>query len=261
MNFEEHAAKPLLRAAGIATPKGALAASAAEAGRLAAEIGPCVLKAQVPTGKRGKAGGIKLATDAGRGAGRRIRHPRHDDRASIASRSCWSKRRCRSRARCMPPCSTIPRPRARCCCSRAQGGMDIEEIAAAHPGAWCACPSTSARGSTPRHWSRAAGRSALRSRSPGRALLARSTRSTPATTPSWWRSTRWCVTQGRRTRRARLQADDRRQRASRATKRWPKPGTPEQADRARGARQGAWASSSSSSTAASACSPTAPASP
>src|SRR6478752_2829065 len=38
MNFEEHAAKPLLR-----------------------EVGPCVIKAQVPTGKRGKAGGIKLA--------------------------------------------------------------------------------------------------------------------------------------------------------------------------------------------------------
>ena len=27
----------------------------------AAQIGPCVVKAQVPTGKRGKAGGIKLA--------------------------------------------------------------------------------------------------------------------------------------------------------------------------------------------------------
>ena len=33
MNFEEHAAKPLLRAAGIATPEGVLAASADEAGR------------------------------------------------------------------------------------------------------------------------------------------------------------------------------------------------------------------------------------
>ena len=33
----------------------------------AAKIGPCVVKAQVPTGKRGKAGGIKLAGYAGRG--------------------------------------------------------------------------------------------------------------------------------------------------------------------------------------------------
>jgi succinyl-CoA synthetase beta subunit len=61
MNFEEHAAKPLLRAAGIETPEGRLAATAEEAAGIAAEIGPAVVKAQVPTGKRGKAGGVRLA--------------------------------------------------------------------------------------------------------------------------------------------------------------------------------------------------------
>ena len=62
MNFEEHAAKPLLRAAGIAVPRGRLARSAAEARAAAAELaGPVVVKAQVPTGKRGKAGGIRTA--------------------------------------------------------------------------------------------------------------------------------------------------------------------------------------------------------
>jgi succinyl-CoA synthetase beta subunit len=62
MNFEEHAAKSLvLTPAGIPTPRGLLCVSAAEAAKAAAEIGPCVVKAQVPTGKRGKAGGIKLA--------------------------------------------------------------------------------------------------------------------------------------------------------------------------------------------------------
>jgi succinyl-CoA synthetase beta subunit len=62
MNFEEHAAKSLILApAGIAVPRGVLCASAAEAAKAAREIGPCVVKAQVPTGKRGKAGGIKLA--------------------------------------------------------------------------------------------------------------------------------------------------------------------------------------------------------
>ncbi len=61
MNFEEHAAKPLLAAAGIATPPGEVAASAAEAEAIAARLGACVVKAQVPSGKRGKAGGIKLA--------------------------------------------------------------------------------------------------------------------------------------------------------------------------------------------------------
>ncbi len=61
MNFEEYAAKPHLRAHGIKTPEGALTNSASAARMIAEQIGPCVIKAQVPTGKRGKAGGIKLA--------------------------------------------------------------------------------------------------------------------------------------------------------------------------------------------------------
>jgi succinyl-CoA synthetase beta subunit len=62
MNFEEHAAKALiLSAAGIAVPRGILCLSAKEAAMATAQIGPCVVKAQVPAGKRGKAGGIKLA--------------------------------------------------------------------------------------------------------------------------------------------------------------------------------------------------------
>jgi succinyl-CoA synthetase beta subunit len=62
MNFEEHAAKTLiLGPAGIAVPRGVLCVTAAQAAAAAAEIGPCVVKAQVPAGKRGKAGGIKLA--------------------------------------------------------------------------------------------------------------------------------------------------------------------------------------------------------
>jgi succinyl-CoA synthetase beta subunit len=62
MNFEEHAAKALILApAGIAVPRGILCTSAAEAAKAAGKIGPCVVKAQVPTGKRGKSGGIKLA--------------------------------------------------------------------------------------------------------------------------------------------------------------------------------------------------------
>lgn len=61
MNFEEHAAKPLLAAKGIAVPRGGLAATPDEAVAVAARLGATVVKAQVPTGKRGKAGGIKLA--------------------------------------------------------------------------------------------------------------------------------------------------------------------------------------------------------
>jgi len=61
MNFEEHAGKPLLAGSGIAVPRGGLARTPDEAAELAARIGPVVVKAQAPTGKRGKAGGIKLA--------------------------------------------------------------------------------------------------------------------------------------------------------------------------------------------------------
>ena len=61
MNFEEYAAKPLLAAAGIAIPEGYVAETAQKAGEIKAALGPCVVKAQVPSGKRGKAGGIKLA--------------------------------------------------------------------------------------------------------------------------------------------------------------------------------------------------------
>ncbi len=61
MNFEEHAAKPLLKAAGIAAPKGKLARTPEEAEMAAKELGPCMVKAQAPAGKRGKAGGIKPA--------------------------------------------------------------------------------------------------------------------------------------------------------------------------------------------------------
>ena len=63
MNFEEYAAKPILAKSGIKVPPSILARDPAEAKAAASKIGPCVVKAQVPTGKRGKAGGIKLAAN------------------------------------------------------------------------------------------------------------------------------------------------------------------------------------------------------
>ena len=64
MNFEEHAAKPLLRSAGIATPDGEVVTQAPGAGVVAARFDGAVVKAQVPSGKRGKAGGIKVVASA-----------------------------------------------------------------------------------------------------------------------------------------------------------------------------------------------------
>ncbi len=68
MNFEEYAAKPLLAKAGIAIPEGRLATTAAEASTAGDALGKVVVKAQVPTGKRGKAGGIKTADTAAEAA-------------------------------------------------------------------------------------------------------------------------------------------------------------------------------------------------
>lgn len=64
MNFEEYAAKPLLAKVGIAIPTGMMAHDGQQAAKAGAALGKVVVKAQVPTGKRGKAGGI-LTADSG----------------------------------------------------------------------------------------------------------------------------------------------------------------------------------------------------
>lgn len=61
MNFEEYIAKPLLKTTGIKVPEGQYVCSVDDAIKVQGIIGPCIIKAQVPTGKRGKAGGIKQA--------------------------------------------------------------------------------------------------------------------------------------------------------------------------------------------------------
>jgi succinyl-CoA synthetase beta subunit len=54
-------------------PDGRLCSSAEEAEAAAAELGPVVVKAQVPAGKRGKAGGVRPADDPARRRKRRAR--------------------------------------------------------------------------------------------------------------------------------------------------------------------------------------------
>jgi succinyl-CoA synthetase beta subunit len=62
MDLFEHQAKELFARHGVAVPRGRVAWSPAEAEAAAAELGgTVVVKAQVQTGGRGKAGGIKLA--------------------------------------------------------------------------------------------------------------------------------------------------------------------------------------------------------
>jgi len=62
LNLHEYQAKDLLRKSGVPIPPGEVATTPAEARAIAAQIGrTVVVKAQVLTGGRGKAGGVKLA--------------------------------------------------------------------------------------------------------------------------------------------------------------------------------------------------------
>ena len=133
MNFEEHAAKPLLRAAGIETPRGRVARSGAEAAAAAAELGvPVVVKAQVPAGKRGKAGGIRAADDAPAAggvaeallgmeiAGHRVGAVLVEEQATIA-------------AEYYAAVLNDPASKGPLVMFSPEGGMDIEEVAASRP--------------------------------------------------------------------------------------------------------------------------------
>lgn len=61
MNLLEHQGKDLLAAAGLAVPRGGVVATGDDAAAVTSRLGGrSVCKAQVPTGKRGKAGAVRL---------------------------------------------------------------------------------------------------------------------------------------------------------------------------------------------------------
>ena len=62
MKLLEYQAKEVLASLGIAIPPGRVAHTPDEAAAACADLGPVAVKAQVPVGGRGKAGGIKLAS-------------------------------------------------------------------------------------------------------------------------------------------------------------------------------------------------------
>ena len=74
MKLLEYQAKEVLASLGIAIPPGVVARNPDEAAAAFARLGPVAVKAQVPVGGRGKAGGIKLARteDEARGAAQQI---------------------------------------------------------------------------------------------------------------------------------------------------------------------------------------------
>ena len=133
MNFEEHAAKPLLTAAGIAVPESRLARTADGAAKAAQDLGAVVVKAQVPAGKRGKAGGIKTADSAEEAraaaekifgleiAGHAVEKVLIEERSDIA-REFYAA------------VLNDPATKGPLVMFSTEGGMDIEEVAAATSG-------------------------------------------------------------------------------------------------------------------------------
>ncbi len=135
MNFEEHAGKALLKARGMPVPDGRTVDSPDGAADAANALGgPCIVKAQAPTGKRGKAGGIRPA-DSPREAraaasdilgmaidGHRVERLLVERRIAIA-------------AELYAAVLTDPESRGPVVLFSTKGGMEVEEIAAAEPGA------------------------------------------------------------------------------------------------------------------------------
>jgi succinyl-CoA synthetase beta subunit len=135
MDLLEYQGKQLFAKHGLPVPEGRHAATVDEAVAAAEEIGfPCVVKAQVAIGKRGKAGGIKIAKDAEEARehseailGMDIRgFTVHDlwieDASEIASEFYASVILDRSEKKLLAMLSAV-------------GGMDVEEMAETDPGA------------------------------------------------------------------------------------------------------------------------------
>jgi len=142
VRIHEYQAKQILRRFGVDVPRGDVAFSPRQAGDEAARLGgKVVLKAQIHAGGRGKAGGIKVASDAGEAErlalqligrtlvtpqtgpqGRRVRRLLIEESLDVAREIYLGLTL--DRARGMPVLMAC-----------AQGGMEIEEVAARQPDA------------------------------------------------------------------------------------------------------------------------------
>ena len=132
MKFLEYQVKERFRAAGIPVPDGRLAKTPDEAALAAGALGPIAVKAQVPVGGRGKAGGIKLAktaADAKRVAGEILGMTIK----GYTVREIWCET-AQDIIRELYLGLTLDRDARRpVLILSAQGGMEIEEVAETHP--------------------------------------------------------------------------------------------------------------------------------
>ena len=145
MYFEEAEAKELLRQAGIPVPPGEVCRDAEAVAAVVGRLGRCAVKAQVPAGKRGKAGGIRLVDNAEQAraaaeailgmeiAGYRVGRVLVEQCASIAQELYAAV-------------LTDVESRAPVVLFSTAGGMDIEEIATERPQSIVRVPADIARG-------------------------------------------------------------------------------------------------------------------
>jgi succinyl-CoA synthetase beta subunit len=141
MKLREYQGKDLLRRVGIPTPRSGFATSAADVRAFIGENpGSWVLKRQVMMGGRGKAGGIKFADDDVQGEqlaleliGKVLRNAQNPDGEQVRSLLVEEKVAIASEAYVS---ITIDRAKKQpVIMVTAQGGMDVEEVAAEHPDA------------------------------------------------------------------------------------------------------------------------------
>src|SRR6202790_706754 len=133
MKLLEYQAKQRFAAAGIAVPSRRLARTAEEAAAAARELGRIAVKAQVPIGGRGKAGGI-VVVDTPEEAQREAARILAMDIRGYPVRSVWCETGLEIDAELYLGI-TLDRDRRRLVVIfSAAGGMEIEQVAAEAPG-------------------------------------------------------------------------------------------------------------------------------
>ena len=135
MDLLEFQGKSLLARMGVTVPEGRVAATTAEARRAAGELGGrVVVKAQVPVGGRGKAGGIKACNGpeaAGAAAAAILGTDLKGHRVGLV----WVERTCQIAAEWYASFTLDRGEGKHLGMASARGGMDIEAVAASDPAA------------------------------------------------------------------------------------------------------------------------------
>jgi succinyl-CoA synthetase beta subunit len=133
MDLLEYQGKQLFARHDVPVPAGSHATSVEEAVRAAEEVGfPCVIKAQVQIGGRGKAGGIKLARDSGE-AREHAQAILGMDIRGLTVHELWVEAASEIAAEYYASVVFDRSAKAPLLMLSTKGGMDIEEVAAQDP--------------------------------------------------------------------------------------------------------------------------------